>query len=593
MNYLFFMPSLLTKTQELVYQPNCDDNCKEFYDILDKGFTGIQTNVAATKYIIAHLLKCGQKLDKILMLCSEEVLSTTIESEPIATSEEPISTYEYYKRTISEWAFKHGYLEEEIEGLFAPLHLENLNPGSWSQMDNTLKSFIQEVGVSSTSKDKLFIDYTGGNRSASMIMLAVARFLECKGIKVEKVLYSNITGSNNINKIEDCIETYKLLSAIGKDSDALLKIYKESGKTDQTVIDSVQATEDAYLMNRNGQNEAVFEDVKKTIKKKSDSFTEEKVVDNLNNVRKTLTLEGTILDSIEKKNAKRASELLREKIIEILEKKGIISWKKRDDGSLRIDKKNQPTVFYAFCKYYASFLKYVYTMLQKIYNEADLWSAFEEYLTTSMQLNQAKKPFTNVHWSIDKDFGMAYPDIVKSEGEKLSVKIHNVCDVQPLNVNDILDEIKHYQDKTSRYKYSYFFSEPWGFPFANYFNNRSYTVVYHNGRKQLMSALYIENLEKLIEWLSAKSDDKKSETIYKWLNDEDEFYKQFQPLYLKSLFYVDKTKISKLDWAKLIILLDANRDARNAFVHSSRNGKNVILSELERIKKIVEIVDIK
>lgn len=70
MNYLFFMPSLLTRTQELVYQPNCDDNCKEFYDILDKDFTGIQTNVAATKYIIAHLLKCGQKLNKILMLCS-------------------------------------------------------------------------------------------------------------------------------------------------------------------------------------------------------------------------------------------------------------------------------------------------------------------------------------------------------------------------------------------------------------------------------------------------------------------------------------------------------------------------------------------
>ena len=198
-----------------------------------------------------------------------------------------------------------------------------------------------------------------------------------------------------------------------------------------------------------------------------------------------------------------------------------------------------------------------------------------------------------MHWTIDKDFEMAYPDIVKSEGEKLSVKINNVCDVQPLNVNDIINEINKYQNKISRYKYSYFFSEPWGFPFANYFKNRSYTVVYHDGRKQLMSALYIEKLKNLIENLSCKSDAEKSETIYKLLNDEDEFYRKFQPLYLNSLFYVDRTRISKLNWAKLIILLDANRDARNAFVHSSGNGKDVILSELERIKKIVEILNIK
>lgn len=286
--------------------------------------------------------------------------------------------------------------------------------------------------------------------------------------------------------------------------------------------------------------------------------------------------------------------MIREKIIEILEKKGIISWSRRkDDDSLRIKKKNQPDVFYAFCKYYASFLKYVDNMLQKISNESDLQSAFEEYLAQSMHLKQDNKLFTNAHKSTDRDFGMAYPDIVKSEGEKLSVKLHNVCDVQPLNVNDILDEIKQYQDKTSRYKYSYFFPKQWGFPFANYYKNRTYTVVCHNGKNQLMSALYIENLKKSIEWISDKYDYKKSEMIYKWLNDEDEFYKQFQPLYLNSLFYVDKTKISKLDWARFIVLLDANRDARNAFVHSSGNGKDVILSELERIKKIVKIVDIK
>ena len=348
MNYLFFMPSLLTRTQELIYQPSGDEDCKEFYDIPDKGFTGIQTNVAATKYIIAHLLKCGQKIDKILMLCSTEVLNTAIESALIATSEETISTYEYYTRTISEWALKHGYSKEEIKDLFAPLDLENLNPGSWSQMDGTLNSFIQEVGVSSTSKDKLFIDYTGGNRSASMIMLAVARFLECKGIKVEKVLYSNIIGSNDVNIIENCIETYELLFAISNDSDALLKIYKKSGKTDQTVIDSVQETEDADLINRNGQNEAISENVKKTIKKKSDSFTEEKVVNDLNCVRKALTLEGTILDSIEKKNAKRASELIGKVLLSYLRKRVLSRGARERTAVCERIKKISPLYFMLF-----------------------------------------------------------------------------------------------------------------------------------------------------------------------------------------------------------------------------------------------------
>lgn len=90
----------------MIYQPSGDDDCKEFYDIPGKGFTGIQTNIAATKCIIAHLLKCGQKLDKILMVCSKEVLSKTINIEPIAISEKPISTYEYYTNVIAEWTFK-------------------------------------------------------------------------------------------------------------------------------------------------------------------------------------------------------------------------------------------------------------------------------------------------------------------------------------------------------------------------------------------------------------------------------------------------------------------------------------------------------
>jgi hypothetical protein len=593
MNYLFFMPSLLTRTQKLLYQPSGDDTCREYYDDSEKGFSGIQTNIAATKYIIAHLLKQGQKLDKILMLCSKEVLSKTIKSEPIATPESPISTYEYYVSTISDWACLRGYTESKVKSLFAPLNLENLNPGSWSQMHKTLKSFLQEADIKSTVQDKLFIDYTGGNRSASMILIAVARFLECKGIKVEKVLYSNIIGSDKINTIEDCMETYKLLSAIGNDSDALLDIYKSSGEADQIVIQEVQKTADADLMNQNGQNAAVADDVKKKIENTADSFISEMIVDGANKRREKLTLEGTILEAIEKKNAKKASELIRENIVDILEKKGIISWSKRDDGSYRTNKKDQPVVFYAFCKYYASFLKYVDKMIKEIADSGDLQSDFYSYLYQSKILKKSQRRFANTHWSIDKDFRMAYPDIVCKEEEYLSHDLTEICSRKPLSVEAVRERIDQYQETIQKYQNSYFKPTCWGFPFANYYKNRTCSVVHYRGEDRLLADLYIESLEKSIEWVSTKSTSVRRSTIDDWLNNEDVFLMQFRPLDLRSPFKISKSKISQLDCSRLLVLLDANRDARNAFVHSSGSGMNVILSELERINKIIDIVGIK
>lgn len=593
MNYLFFMPSLLTRTQELLYKPSGDDTCKGYYDDPEKGFSGIQTNIAATKYLIAHLLGQGQKLNKILMLCSKEVLSKTIKSEPIASPESPMSTYEYYVSTISDWACSHGYTKFEVDALFAPLNLENLNPGSWSQMHKTLKSFLRDADITSTAQDKLFIDYTGGNRSVSMILIAVARFLECKGVKVEKVLYSNIIGSDKINTIEDCMETYKLLSAIGNDSDALLDIYKSSGEADQSVIQEVQKTADADLMNQNGQNAAVTEDVKKKIENTADSFIGENIVDGANKRREKLTLEGTILEAIETKNAKKASELIRENIVDILEKKGIISWPKRKDGSYRTDKKNQPVVFYAFCKYYASFLKYVDKMIKEIADSDDLPSAFDRYLNQSMILQKSHRRLTNTHWTIDKEFKLAYPDIFREEDECLSIDLTEICGRKPLSVDAIRERINQYQESIQKYQDSYFNPACWGFPFANYYKNRTYSVVYYKGEDRLLADLYIESLEKSIEWVSSKSESARRSTIDEWLNNEDVFLKQFRPLDLRSPFEISKTKISQLDCSRLFVLLDANRDARNAFVHSSGSGMNVILSELERLNKIIDIVDIK
>ena len=177
-NYLLFMPSLMQNNCRAIRYTATDSNLI---------FTGHQTNIPATEYLIDKLAANGEKLDQILLLCSDEVMQQPI---VLSAEEPPVTTLTYYIRTISDWMRRYDYTEEEIQGVFFPYALNEINPGDRRSMES-VQAVIQERIKGEGSKT-LYLDYTGGLRSASMLLLLFARMLENEGVKVADVLYSSI-----------------------------------------------------------------------------------------------------------------------------------------------------------------------------------------------------------------------------------------------------------------------------------------------------------------------------------------------------------------------------------------------------------------
>lgn len=89
------------------------------------------------------------------------------------------------------------------------------------------KLFGIETDKSSSEKGNLYIDYTGGARSVSMLIVFFARMLQRDGMTVKKVLYSNIIRGQKINYIEDCMDTYNLFNLLEAQTEA------KFGRTDK------------------------------------------------------------------------------------------------------------------------------------------------------------------------------------------------------------------------------------------------------------------------------------------------------------------------------------------------------------------------
>ena len=112
LNYLLFVPSLLSRTESIVYQAAAEGLGNTTYP----NYSGLQTNEAVTKFLIDYLYNEGESLDKIIMLCTTEVLEKQMSQIGGQT------TYEYYKEEIQKYIRERNYtkMTENDDRLSAP-----------------------------------------------------------------------------------------------------------------------------------------------------------------------------------------------------------------------------------------------------------------------------------------------------------------------------------------------------------------------------------------------------------------------------------------------------------------------------------------
>ncbi len=237
-NYLLFVPSILTSDpQSMSYK----------VEGMEAYYVGMQTNEAVTKYLVDYLDKKNMKLDKIIMLCTEEVEKKEMPAIGGRT------TLAYYKDVICEFLAqndKYSSRYTETEKLFEEISYF----ASDYEVNEIRKSLdavmrITEEGEENARKH-LYVDFTGGPRSAALTLVFTCRILQRSKVAVEKILYSNIikTEEGKRGKIEECTKVYNVFAEleavealVHNDSSKVVKAAEKTGN--RRVIDNVKKLE--------------------------------------------------------------------------------------------------------------------------------------------------------------------------------------------------------------------------------------------------------------------------------------------------------------------------------------------------------------
>lgn len=600
-NYLLFMPSLIQRNDppQIAYRS----------DITSEVYYGRQTNVPATLLVLNKLSVRGEKLNGIIMLCSDQVLNDAVSIEGKTQT-----TYEYYHDTIAAEMRKLGYSETEIDSAFVKFLLNEINPGSWSSMDKVQNEMLDLIGNDpSADETTLFVDYTGGLRSASMLLIFFSKLLESQGVKVEDVFYSNISRTEpGHGDIESCMDTYHVFdyleAFITKDVDRIITLHsRDWGKDDLTEV-FIRTKEAQEEIRRENYNYVTDADREAIPVSQGIDILQRLSIEYINKVRENLSVTGAIKESTLKRNVKDASQRIKEHGLEMIIKKGIISWKssKYSEG----DKKKK--AFDAYASYYHSYIVFIQKMIKELdfSNREQLKADFKTYC----EKHYALKPLPyisaagtiNINYLIENEFSYCCRDHQKKLEDALIDEIVS-CNG---NRTAILDAVKKYQNVRTCYIGAYLGrksnEKEWGgkkaknrkkpptsFPFANSFGSYTFTNVY--GCKENDKAVwYDQEYKKALRIAIARFYNASDEVrMRSYVAVKDNIINQsrvFSPVVFPGLFTVDEEFVDS--FGRYILLMDNLRIGRNMFTHEGENTSEEDESKMaEMIFEFLEWVE--
>lgn len=334
-NYLLLVPSRLTSNpQSISYRVEGQETA----------YTGMQTNEAVTKYLSDYLDRKNMKLDKVIMLCTEEVLN---EKMSVIGGQ---TTLEYYQNTICEFLAQNGRYNSntDAEALFEVI------PYSAADYEvNEVRKPLDEIMRSTeegeeTSRKHLYVDFTGGPRSAALTLVFTCRILQRSGVAVEKILYSNIisSGPEKIGRIEECTKVYNVFAELEAaeamaygDMRKIIEVANEEGNKE--VIDSLKNADrgmkkrkEANQMNQLEKMVEASENIVKAAGAMANQgnsliahLVSERIKPHVENSRKLVEnpeYSVSMEESLEKKEYDKVISIFREKAIRMLIDFGVI-----------------------------------------------------------------------------------------------------------------------------------------------------------------------------------------------------------------------------------------------------------------------------
>ena len=594
-NYLLFMPSpMRSSAAEISFQigGKADGTCPA-----ETFPGGKQTNIPATKYLIHSLLKKGEKLHKIIMICSNETGEGT-------------ETYQYYTEEISaKMQDAWGYSAKECEDVFVSLPLEDITSINYMSMRKILSDILQSH-LAGDGEKHLFIDYTSGLRNASMQLVIFARFLELGGIQVKDVFYSNISGKpgdNSLGTIESCMGAYHqfyyldaFAAARSRNFEPLYRLALEDQDNEfaQKILRTKKSVENAMFIKTSTEDSAelpIGEDMD-IIQKIGRQIVNEK--------RKTLSSVFDLLKSLmQNGDVANAAYMIREHGLEMLAENGILSWTYVPYSKADSDRVQVPEItgdsnyyFFAYTCYYRTYMRFVCEMLTELKDitDASEWKKqAENYYYQKRKLTPAPTENHELFIKYLKNEFRRYWENYENDFEQCLTDKHR----NGTQTDEEVHRSAAYTSEYNRYMTTYLSA---GFPFGNIYKTNRYESFSCCG-KQWYNAVYRQALKKGIETVCEKPEEERAKIAAcaepyagKDTRKEAELLPElltesFPPAELSSLFTLCDADYTR--FGKQLLVMDRIRRLRNEFFHNHNATEETVEEARTLVVEFIEWID--
>lgn len=176
-----------------------------------KKYNGIQTNDAPLQYLMDTVCKNGEKLEKVILLPSKEVMYKDVPELQSHTAYGRLCKliHRYHSillgRDESEdeldvKAIAIDYVVEQENGSNSPEKQVYKRIEATSEVvipkspRERLPQMFDELAKALSGCSKVYIDFTGGQRDMNFLMVAIIKFLQTTGLSCGEIIYSNING---------------------------------------------------------------------------------------------------------------------------------------------------------------------------------------------------------------------------------------------------------------------------------------------------------------------------------------------------------------------------------------------------------------
>ena len=154
---------------------------------------GTQTNDAPVLSLLKYANERNDSIKKLVCICSSKVKEEKENGKIKAI------------KNLGDFLSSKGFSDIEIKNVDYDEEENSVD----KRMSQTFGNLAKELNNLSGN---VYIDFTGGFRDTSLLMLTTVRYLGFMGIECEKVVYSNINVRSQ--RIDDITQTYKMFDII-------------------------------------------------------------------------------------------------------------------------------------------------------------------------------------------------------------------------------------------------------------------------------------------------------------------------------------------------------------------------------------------